>query len=957
MKKLRTIFLIGILLLGLLPMRMEADASTIEPKLQVKLVNYLGNQTSISLRVSGSYSIDGTSTKLSSAKTYSVKAEQSKISLYDGSTKLITGEDVSITPENEQYTAFIDSREYHGSFNFIVENGYVRPINNIYLEEYLKSVVPAEMYASWNKEALKVQAVAARTYAYYRLGKVINDTTSYQVYGGADMLHPNSTAAVEETAGEIVTYNDRAIDALFSASNGGMSESNYNEFGSPALPYFPIQRDDFDKKLAWETTIQKQQINLIGLDLQNPNLWWNSTSEKDSDFTAKIKSWLNQNGYSNKQIKIVNISNLAFYDKTESGRVQRGDLEFQFLVKDKFDSSGKLELLNGAMTNVIADRIRSYIGTSVMKSTLITEVNETSAAFSFSGLGFGHGVGLSQHGANNRVSAGHNYRDILAFYYPGTKLVRQYEVHQEVPVYTPVKVQLNGYDFNTGYLINGHTHVNWNALNIFSIPYTYEGNGIYLIEGRTVKAESINGDWYINWNLLSPEKITFEIITGGYNFIYTSPITIQFNGIDFVSGGYFHNGTTFINWNALKTLKIGYTNPESGVFVIEGRTVKAKAFKGDWYIEWKELSPGKITAEKILGGYNFIYTNPIKIQFNGIDFAKGGHALYGATYINWTALQTLKIPYTDKGNGVFVIEGRTVQAVAVNGDWYIHWNLLSPKKITAERITGGYNFIYTNPIKIQFNGIDFANGGHALYGATYIHWTALQKLKIPYSDKGNGVFVIEGRTVQAVAVNGDWYIHWNLLSPKKITAERITGGSNFNYSNPIKIQLNGIDFAKGGHALYGATYINWNALQTLKIPYTNKGNGVFVIEGRTVQAVSVNGDWYIHWNLLSPKRITAERITGGYNFNYSNPIKIQLNGIDFAKGGHALYGATYINWTALQTLKIPYTNKGNGVFVIEGRTVQAVSVNGDWYIHWNLLSPKKITAERITGGYNFIYKP
>ncbi|MDQ0974588.1 SpoIID/LytB domain protein [Neobacillus niacini] len=781
MKKLRTIFLIGILLLGLLPMKMVAEASMVEPKLQVKLVNYLGNQTSISLRVSGSYSLDGTSTKLSSVKTYSVKAEQSKISLYDGSTKLITAEDVSITPENEKYTASINSREYHGSFNFIVENGYVRPINNIYLEEYLKSVVPAEMYASWNKEALKVQAVAARTYAYYRLGKVINDTTSYQVYGGADMLHPNSTAAVLETAGEIVTYNGRAIDALFSASNGGMSESNYNEFGSPALPYFPIQRDDFDKKLAWETSIQKQQINLTGLDLKNPNLWWNSTSEKDSDFTAKIKSWLNQNGYSNKQIKIVNITNLSFYDKTESGRVQRGDLGFQFLVKDRLDSTGKLQLLNGDMTNVIADRIRSYIGTSVMRSTLITEVINTSSAFSFSGLGFGHGVGLSQHGANNRVNAGHRYHDILAFYYPGTKLVKQYELHQEAPVYPPVKVQLNGYDFNTGYSIGGHTYVNWNALKMFAIPYTYQGDGVFLIEGRTVKAKSIDGAWYINWYSMSPGKITAEKITGGYNFIYTTPTKIQLNGVDFAEGGYFHNGTTYINWNALKTLKIPYIYKGSGVFVIEGRSVKAKAFNGDWYIEWKELSPGRITAEKISGGYNFTYTNPIKIQLNGIDFAKGGHALYGATYIHWTALQTLKIPYSDKGNGVFVIEGRTVQAVAVNGEWYINWYSMSPGKITYEKITGGYNFTYTNPIKIQFNGIDFAKGGHALYGATHIHWTALQTLKIPYSDKGKGVFVIEGRTIQAVAVNGEWYINWYSMSPGKITYEKITGGYNFIY--------------------------------------------------------------------------------------------------------------------------------------------------------------------------------
>jgi SpoIID/LytB domain protein len=957
MKKLISIFLIGILLLGILPMRMEAEESMAEPELRVKLVNYLGNQTSISLKVSGSFSLGSTSTKLSSGKTYTVKAEQSKISLYDGGTKLISGADVAITPDSEEFTAFINGREYYGSFNFVVESGiYVRPINNIYLEEYLKSVVPVEMYASWNREALKVQAVAARTYAYFRLGKIINDTTSYQVYGGANTLHPNSTAAVEETAGEIVTYNGRAIDALFSASNGGMTESNFNEYGSPPLPYFPVQRDDYDKKVAWDVNIQKQQVNLSGLDLSNPNSWWNSTYEKDGTFTSKLKTWLNQNGYPNKQIKIVSISDLSFFNKTESGRVSSGDLKFQFLVKDQFDSTGKLKLQTGSMTNVVADRIRSFIGMSIMMSTLITEANESSTSFSFAGLGFGHGVGLSQHGANNRANAGHTYQDILSFYYPGTQLVKQYEQHEESGALSPVTVQLNGHNFTPGYLVNGHTYVNWTALGMFDIPYTYEGNGKYLIEGRTVEAKAISGDWYIQWDMLSPGKVTFEVIPGGYNFIYTSLIKVQLNGVDFAKGGYFHNGSTYINWNALRTLKIGYTYQGSGVFSIEGRSVKAELFNGDWYIQWNLLSP-KITAVKITGGYNFNYTTAIKIQLNGVDFAKGGHFLNGTTYVNWNALKTLKIPYTYKGSGVFDIEGRTVRANSINGDWFIEWKLLAPEKMTFEPIEGGYNFIYSSSIKIQLNGSDFAKGGHFLNGTAYVNWNALKTLGISYTYKGSGVFVIEGRTVRAEAVNSDWFIPWNLLSPGNITLKTISGGYNLSYTTPLKIQLNGVDFANGGYVLNDTPYVNWNAIKALKISYTYQGNGVFIIEGRTVKAESVNGDWYIRWNLLSPEKITLQTINGGYNLIYTTPIKVQLNGVAFDKGGYLRNNTPYINWNALKELNIPYTYQKNGVFVIEGRTVKADAINGDWYIPWNLILPEKISSNEITGGYNFIYRP
>ena len=71
-----------------------------------------------------------------------------------------------------------------GSVNFAIESGYIRPtLENIPFEDYLKGVVPNEMPASWNVEALKAQAVAARTYSVKSIGKVVPDTTAFQVYG------------------------------------------------------------------------------------------------------------------------------------------------------------------------------------------------------------------------------------------------------------------------------------------------------------------------------------------------------------------------------------------------------------------------------------------------------------------------------------------------------------------------------------------------------------------------------------------------------------------------------------------------------------------------------------------------------------------------------------------------------------------------------------------------------
>jgi hypothetical protein len=405
--------------------------------------------------------------------------------------------------------------------------------------------------------------------------------------------------------------------------------------------------------------------------------------------------------------------------------------------------------------------------------------------------------------------------------------------------------------------------------------------------------------------------------------------------------------------NAEVTVKVGDDVIGSGTADGEGKfsiTIAAQTASTTLTVTAKDEAGNESTSEVvILTSYA-----TVKIQLNGNDFAQSGYAIDGHTYVNWNTLKELSIPYTDNGNGIFVVEGRNVQAESVNGDWYIKWSQLSPGKVKAVKISGGYNFIYTN-LKIQLNGNDFTQGGYAINGHTHLNCNALKTLGIPYTDNGNGIFVVEGHNVQAESVNGDWYIKWSQLSPGKVKAVKISGGYNFIYTN-LKIQLNGNDFTQGGYAINGHTHLNWNALKTLGVPYTDNGNGLFVIEGQNVQAESVNGDWYIKWSQLSPGKINAVKISGGYNFIYTN-LKIQLNGNNFAQGGYAINRHTHLNWNALKTLGIPYTDNGNGLFVIEGRNVQAESVNGDWYIKWSQLSPGKINAVRIGGGYNFIYNP
>ncbi len=435
MKKKFLLVIAIILFISTLPFSIT-KASTIEPQVQVKLINYIGNQTQLSLKIHGEFFVANQNLRLLDEKTYIVKVDGGKISLFDGSTKLMTVDQLELTPVSYTNYLEVNNRPYLGSFRFIVENTkYIRPINTVYLEDYLKGVVPFEMMASWNKEALKSQAVAARSYAVGYLSRVIDDTINYQVYGGY-AWHPNTNAAVDETYGEVLRQNGRLVSTVFSASNGGKTESNANAWGSTPLSYLPIKTDSFDPITSWQFTIRKQQIDPASLNLKQPSLWWNATMEADRSLTSTMKSWLTQNGYAGKEIKIVSIPKLSLHTPTSGGRVSKGDITIEFYVKDIVNQDGELILQKVNYINTPATRIRAMIGNRVILSYLVTKTAETNDSITVTGLGDGHGVGLSQWGAKNRADAGHSYSEILSFYYDKTSLVKDYTERQQIPVIT-----------------------------------------------------------------------------------------------------------------------------------------------------------------------------------------------------------------------------------------------------------------------------------------------------------------------------------------------------------------------------------------------------------------------------------------------------------------------------------------------------------------------------------------
>ncbi|WP_453993406.1 SpoIID/LytB domain-containing protein [Bacillus nitroreducens] len=332
------------------------------------------------------------------------------------------------------------SRSYFNDMKFTIENGYVRPYNTLPLETYLKGVVPEEMPASWNKEALKALAVAARTFAVRATS--LDDTTGSHVYGGyvwkdLPSLYVNSNNAVDETAGQVLRHNGKLIDALYSSSNGGKILSNTNVYGSDnnEFPYLKLKNDPYDLKNTrnpyrkWSFSLNKVQFNMDGKDLTKPEDWWNSVSEKDQAIMENIKNWMytNRHDKDKYEIKISEVTDVSIDTSYKENERINGKVVVKYFLKDK-SGTNTFVMENGEIkehTLIFSQRaynIRSIIGSTHMRSVNVEKIEITKDKFVVHGGGWGHGIGMSQYGADQMGRDGIKYNKILEFYYPGTTL-------------------------------------------------------------------------------------------------------------------------------------------------------------------------------------------------------------------------------------------------------------------------------------------------------------------------------------------------------------------------------------------------------------------------------------------------------------------------------------------------------------------------------------------------------
>lgn len=268
----------------------------------------------------------------------------------------------------------VNTKSYRGVLELSASNGVLLVINELPLEDYLVGVINSEISSTWPMESVKAQAVIARTYAVakrierhgspYHLEATVMD----QVYSGSDLEDSRAARGVHETAGQVLTYHGKPIQAFYHATCGGKTEDSSHVWGA-ALPY------------------------LKGVDCQycalgNSNTWEQTLS------LSRLETAL----------KVAGLTDIRLGPRNSRGRLK----------------TILLSTSRGTVT-MPATKFRMAVGSTVIKSTNFTVRVDDGSAY-FSGSGYGHGVGLCQWGAKQRALDGFSYSEILSYYYPGTEL-------------------------------------------------------------------------------------------------------------------------------------------------------------------------------------------------------------------------------------------------------------------------------------------------------------------------------------------------------------------------------------------------------------------------------------------------------------------------------------------------------------------------------------------------------
>lgn len=313
--------------------------------------------------------------------------------------------EVNIIPRGTGNRTMVDGKPYRGIIHLLPYAGNLRVINIIYVEDYLRGVVPPELgkRADNEIEAVKAQAIAARTYAMSHLqqyrGEPYDMKASVydQVYEGYLVENRLVNKAIDATAGFVAVHNDQMINAYYHSTCGGMTDDVAHVWDRQSIPYLKAVADSgacgWSKYYHWREVFTEQQLR------------------------GRIEQYLS--GDRGRDLRIGEVRNVEVRERTPGGRIST------LIVETDMDTY-----------RFHKDRIRWVIGRTsnpdlILPSDrfdVIIERDNTGRIIRvvFEGSGYGHGVGMCQCGAIGMSREGYSFEQILKRYYAGIELRQLY---------------------------------------------------------------------------------------------------------------------------------------------------------------------------------------------------------------------------------------------------------------------------------------------------------------------------------------------------------------------------------------------------------------------------------------------------------------------------------------------------------------------------------------------------
>ncbi len=469
--------------LGVMPLLLALLLCLVSPATahaaSIRVCLKTGATSSEFLVTAGTYNINGgalTASTLATAKagdTIRTVLSGSSFTIYLNGSQVGTSK-ISIailaTGEGSNVIKY-SGTEYRGSMS-VLTNGYI--LNVLDMEQYLYGVVGQEMGYGSPTEALRAQAIVARTYATYNLGGTYYDvsaSSSSQLYGGytAEKATGGSiiVAAVDDTAHQVLYYNGSVIEAVFSSSAGGYTASNEIVWGGVAVPYLRSVPSPYDADYnfaSWEVTYTAAELkslaesymkrigqsgsfgSFVRLDISYADGSGKATVSGRATKATLIGSSGSVTAQNDAVRTMLGLKSNLFkvYDSAASAAADTATTTTTTTSSDKvyvLNAAGDLEerswkelvaVNSSGVTKVLGDltaaSMRSSAGLTSLGKTASTSSSSSSGQISVSlqgssvvirGSGYGHGVGMSQYGAIGMAKAGSTAEEILRHYYGG----------------------------------------------------------------------------------------------------------------------------------------------------------------------------------------------------------------------------------------------------------------------------------------------------------------------------------------------------------------------------------------------------------------------------------------------------------------------------------------------------------------------------------------------------------